>query len=509
MKKPGWQAKQWDERLKQRMQHEPSFEAAAWEDMVARLDAAMPQSFPINHHTDTEATNAPRQRRRIAPFWYAVAASISGLLIISGLWWGLRHTTVGQANEQPGLTKTEISNNAGEARGKGALAATEKSNGDIARKEGEPATEAVPGAGGVTVPSAGQQGNIDITSEQTNSGRRGAVANNPSDAAEKSANVAPGIAEGGQHKAANRQVSGGEAVRNSGAGNSTVMSSRNQQQTEQPLQEAPVGQTAKASEGQGLNSSRKALAESRSLPGKATAGGLVWLDKIPYQHSNPAISFGEPRALPVDPDTAVAAEETVVARERKKPSGHRWSLALAAAPDMSQVGSLSTTKTGWGGGLLLGYRLGNRLRLQAGAIYTEKNYESYESFVPYEGMGNYPDPDYIDASCKVLDLPLNVQYQFLQGKRFRWYASAGMSSYLMLSEYYNFQYHYYNYEYTYKNENKHWLGVVNAGVGFETPLFNRIKLQVEPYYKLPINGVGAGQIRLTSFGALLQLRYDL
>ncbi|EMR01899.1 hypothetical protein ADICEAN_02968 [Cesiribacter andamanensis AMV16] len=238
----------------------------------------------------------------------------------------------------------------------------------------------------------------------------------------------------------------------------------------------------------------------------------------------PELAAGQPKLPPVqallteaDPQPAppLSAEAPSV-KVAKKPAAHRWSLSLSAMPDMSQVGSFSTSRLGGGGGLLLGYQLGNRLRLQAGALYVRKNYEGAGGFTPYgTGGGGYGSgyggqkPLSLNARCNVLDLPLSLQYSFAKVRTLRFYAAAGLSSYLMLSERYDITYPYSTTTYAYRNENRHWLSILNGGVGVETPLGNRLHLQAEPSFRLPLQGVGAGALRLTSFGLQLQVRYDL
>lgn len=454
MKKPGRQAKQWDEQLGQRLQQEPPFEPAAWEAMQAKLDKSMPVSFFERINGSNVLPRQVQKRRRMPLFWFAVAASLGGLLILAGLWWGLRPDGAKEIAGQRGTAASKVTESQEIAPENPAGAANEQLAAGTAKTTAKAASE-----NGVPLENlSGAFGNSKSEKE--------AVSSSPS--------VTVGAAR---------------------------QKAKEKSRAAQPL----------AFRHQAYDLAGEQQPEGRTPPGGRENKSMLRAEKISFQYISSAEKRKEPLLPPVDfaPDSALAAAEPVVPEQNKRRK-HRWSIALAGAPDLSQVGSLSTTRAGWGGGLLLGYQLGSRLRIQAGAVYTKKNYQSYDDFVPYEGLGSgYYAPEYIDASCGVLDLPLNVQYQFARGKRFRWYAATGLSSYLMLSEYYNFQYRYYNYEYSYKNENRHWLGVLNAGVGIEAPLFNGITLQAEPYFKLPLHGVGAGQIRLTSFGVLLQLRYVL
>lgn len=92
--------------------------------------------------------------------------------------------------------------------------------------------------------------------------------------------------------------------------------------------------------------------------------------------------------------------------------------------------------------------------------------------------------------------------------------TVGLSSYLMLKEKYDLEYKSYNYggnaygnSLEVQNKNKHYLNIVNLGIGYERVLTDRLSLQVEPYLKLPLSGIGEGNITLKSAGAFVGLKY--
>jgi hypothetical protein len=58
-----------------------------------------------------------------------------------------------------------------------------------------------------------------------------------------------------------------------------------------------------------------------------------------------------------------------------------------------------------------------------------------------------------------------------------------------------------------RNNNQHYLGIMNFSLGYERLLTERIAIQIEPYLKVPIKGIGEGRISLKSAGALIGLKY--
>lgn len=186
---------------------------------------------------------------------------------------------------------------------------------------------------------------------------------------------------------------------------------------------------------------------------------------------------------------------------KKKKRGFEGGITLG--PDYNITSSFRMGKLGFGAGLLLRYHVNNRLNLSVGAIYTKKVYGA----MPKDYAFPYP-PNYvkIDADCDVLDVPLNVHYTFLDRPKNTWSAMAGASSYFMLKEKYDY-YWANNTKRTHEfsNQNQHYFSVLNLGVTYERKTAGRLKWALQPYVKVPLNGVGEGKVKLNSAGVALQL----
>lgn len=194
----------------------------------------------------------------------------------------------------------------------------------------------------------------------------------------------------------------------------------------------------------------------------------------------------------------------------------RWNVTLVLAPDFSTTSLRRYTTPGRAFGLMIGYRLGSRLTISAGAVKSFKQYQGRgDEYHPPEGYWMYTTngrvPDLIDGQCNILEIPVAVQFDLLQGQKHRFFASAGVSSYLMLDE---------SYDYTFwtpnpgahtgwaSNEDSSYPGAVGSfSVGYERHLSAKISLAVEPYVKIPFAGIGWTDIRLFTAGAYVNLRY--
>jgi len=204
-------------------------------------------------------------------------------------------------------------------------------------------------------------------------------------------------------------------------------------------------------------------------------------------------------------------------RNDEKPNG-RLALSMAFTTDMNSVNGFGNSKAGLSGGFGISYRIYKGISAGTGIYYSQKKYTSdrnsyYTTEKPFASWASYSRQ--IDADCKVIDIPLNMNVLISKTKKTGITASAGLSSYIMLSEKYNFiytptlLYPSPGREYTIKNANQHILSIVNLSVGVEKPIGNQSSIVIQPYAKLPLSGIGQGKTELKSFGIGFQLNYSM
>jgi len=185
------------------------------------------------------------------------------------------------------------------------------------------------------------------------------------------------------------------------------------------------------------------------------------------------------------------------------------------APDFTTVRFKNADAISVNGGIMLGVPLSKKLSLLTGVLWANKIYaadpEEY-TFDPYYGSyGKLPTS--IDATCQVLDIPLNLSYLVIEHDKYNLALQAGFSSYIMLKEKYI-----YNYTYGSKsfaktkevaNENRHWFGVQNIAVDYSRKVYPGLTVGVAPFLKFPLQGIGAGSVKLTSAGLLITAGYTI
>ena len=201
-------------------------------------------------------------------------------------------------------------------------------------------------------------------------------------------------------------------------------------------------------------------------------------------------------------------------KEKKEvPSRKGFSLTLTGGPAYNVAPSLEYGRLGIDGGLLLSYHVDNHWSFTTGAIYSQKPYGG--TWKDYGVLKTWTPPDpyhvvrKIDANCGVLDIPININYAFMNRPNYTLSASAGLSSYLMLKEKYTYKYQAgWDSDKELTNANQHYLAVLNLAFTYQFPLNNNMSLGIQPFTKIPLRPVGYGEVKLYSTGVMLQLNFN-
>jgi len=196
----------------------------------------------------------------------------------------------------------------------------------------------------------------------------------------------------------------------------------------------------------------------------------------------------------------------------------KWGVSMAFASDFNSVNGITNSLFGISLGVGANYKITKTISASTGVYYSQKQYTSDKASYkteekPFATWTSYSRK--IEADCKVIDIPLNFNLLVKSGPETNLLASAGLSSYFMLSERYNFIYNptpaypASGRVYTIRNSNKHVLSVINLAVGLEKPLTKQSSIIIQPYAKIPLTGIGQGETDLRSFGLGFQLNYSM
>ena len=211
----------------------------------------------------------------------------------------------------------------------------------------------------------------------------------------------------------------------------------------------------------------------------------------------------KPVALNNPTDSSVKQENTMTVAVKKQ---HGWSIGILGGIDKSTVKFRYGYEPGYNVGILAGYHFSPAISLHTGAIYTQKNYKMYGSdfTAPKGSMVSYYKLETVDGYCRMWEVPLLLRYTIHKNKQKAIYFNTGLSSYFMTNENYNYAYHYNGMPVVrnsdYNSTDTHLLSIVDLSVGFEKKIGKQLFMQIEPYGKIPLGGVGYGSILLSSFG---------
>ncbi len=194
----------------------------------------------------------------------------------------------------------------------------------------------------------------------------------------------------------------------------------------------------------------------------------------------------------------------------------RLSLGIIAGPDISTTGSIANfTNPGYNLGITAEYKINQNLSISTGIVQSKVRYQAIgDEYTPsdyYFNQGIHPSET--NAVCLILDVPVTLSYRFLHFENSRLYASAGLSSYIMLNEEYQFHYNIDNPGQTEswndRTGARHLISNANLSLGYEVDLLPSWSLRAEPYLKIPVNEIGWGNVKLYSFGSLISLNFKL
>ncbi|WET69827.1 outer membrane beta-barrel protein [Sphingobacterium sp.] len=223
----------------------------------------------------------------------------------------------------------------------------------------------------------------------------------------------------------------------------------------------------------------------------------------------PVEGLGERLAAIYQPKEGIGSE----GQERE-----RSVVSFLAGPDLTSVRGAGKSSLSENIGLAYSYPLTRGLSVSVGATYAKKNYKSaYKFYAPSNPPEMTQLPSNVSAVCDVIDVPLTASYTVLKSKKVKFNVSAGLSSYFMLKEKYTFDYEnggsyggsQKSAVYEVNGENQHIFGVADFSISIEKKINDKINIGVKPFVKMPLTGIGYGNVDLESKGVAFTLGMSL
>jgi hypothetical protein len=171
----------------------------------------------------------------------------------------------------------------------------------------------------------------------------------------------------------------------------------------------------------------------------------------------------------------------------------------------------STEQAGYSLGILAGYRFNKRFSIESGVLWDKKNYYSDGKYFDKSktSIPNSVSIKNLDGYCNMFEIPISIRYSFASRNNHNFFLGVGLSSYLMKKEYYNYAgeityssggWGTYSGDTTYKNSTNNFFSVLQISGGYEYSIGKNTNIRIEPYVKIPFQGIGIGSMPISSFG---------
>ena len=183
-------------------------------------------------------------------------------------------------------------------------------------------------------------------------------------------------------------------------------------------------------------------------------------------------------------------------------------IGIAAGPDFSKVQSMAFSNSGFSIGLIAGIKLAGKTSFETGILWNRKNYNSEGNKFNLDKIGSTMPAGMVinslEAKSSLIEIPFKIKYDFFNKANATWFATAGISAYIMTTE--SNKYHVTmngNTEMVagiYRNYNYGLPAVASISVGYQKNISKFINIRIEPFLKIPLQGMGVGNLPLTSAG---------
>ena len=217
-------------------------------------------------------------------------------------------------------------------------------------------------------------------------------------------------------------------------------------------------------------------------------------------------------------DVLATPANTTAKEKPKKEKGFEFGFSYGL--DMSSVKLKHNAPPSHSIGITAAYNFSSKLSLRSGLLYTQKNYKARGEDYTYKSWYYVPPTVYstklleAEGYCNMFEIPLSIRYTLNPSARLVFFASAGASTYLMKKESYDYLIQYNNWapqqkSRTIKEASNYFFGIADLSVGVRTKLSSKLFFEIQPFAKIPLRGVGNGNILLSSFGSYGNLVYKL
>ena len=199
-------------------------------------------------------------------------------------------------------------------------------------------------------------------------------------------------------------------------------------------------------------------------------------------------------------------------QKRNVPSSN-WYLTASVGNNISYVTNPRLDLSAFQYRFGVGYNITKYVSLQTGVIIGQRSFSVTKDQYMYPITPTVYTKFFKGASAdiSVIDIPINITYQFSDRENYGFYATTGFSTLFMSKENYVLLIDHNNTIYR-KQQNfsntQSILGLVNFSFGYQFPITKNFVITTEPYIQLPIQDIGNGGTKMCSVGLQFGGKYN-
>jgi hypothetical protein len=222
-------------------------------------------------------------------------------------------------------------------------------------------------------------------------------------------------------------------------------------------------------------------------------------------------------STPASANISLVVPDTIstIAKNNFSLKTSKWSFGIVLGADVNTVGKGVKGSLSHNFGLTISYQFNRRWSINTGLLLANKIYNAdsadYTQKDDYNWLSRVDAVKNIAANCKVIEIPIQLGYQFKGSKKGNFALYAGFSTYFMNSEEYQYecmvQGSARDYWVAYYNNNQHLFSIANIAIARNWYFKNNFCLQLAPYARIPLKGVGQGQMQLNSYGLQIGIQW--
>ena len=223
----------------------------------------------------------------------------------------------------------------------------------------------------------------------------------------------------------------------------------------------------------------------------------------------------EGKTLPSAPSGAMKIAPPAAKSNTKKIQANKgFYLGFIGGPDFSTVKFQSVEQLGYSLGALAGYRFNKHFAIETSLLWDKKFYYTEGKYFSKDQI-HIPSYSYIlsvNGNCNMFEIPLSIRYDFASRSNHGFFITGGLSSYLMKKENYSAIVDSTGSQWAYSFNSNHssnyFFSIIHVSGGYEFTINGNNKIRIEPYVKIPLQGIGIGNLPISSTGIYLGITHS-